>query len=342
MSMKLRANHLTVLRIVLLPLPYFLVYQDKWARVGALIVATILGLTDYLDGLLARRDGSTPFGQLLDPIADKIFVAVVLVPLVDLQILPLWLVWPIFLREYLVTELRRFLSTARIELPVTELAKIKTTIQMSGTGFILLADTFPERAVPVAFFAGAILATTFLAVGIYWKEKVLPPRIRIALGMLGLGMLLRLVFDVRLTILAYGGIILGVTLASGAQYLRVGLPVCLRQGATGILRLVSAIALPLLALAVFPWAQGYTGLIVLILCVEFSMQGLDIWSLQKGMRDLSWLKRKILFPAALVVLAAGLLTLPLVAAVTSFLLLVGAGCLIYAGADIWIHRSVFS
>ena len=74
--MKIRANHLTILRIILLPLPYFLIYGDIRARIAALAAFTLIGFTDYLDGLLARRDGSTPLGKLLDPLADKICIAV--------------------------------------------------------------------------------------------------------------------------------------------------------------------------------------------------------------------------------------------------------------------------
>ena len=191
--MKIRANHLTALRIILLPLPYFLLYGGNGARIAALAALTLLGLTDYLDGLLARRDGSTPLGKLLDPIADKIFIAVFMVPLVDLGILPLWIVWPIFFREFLVTELRRFYTASRRQLRVTELAKIKTTLQMIGAGLILITDMFPDKSVLISFLSGALLATLFLSVGLYWRDGHLSTRMQTALILLVLGLAVGLV-----------------------------------------------------------------------------------------------------------------------------------------------------
>jgi cardiolipin synthase len=341
--MRLRANHITALRIVMLPLPYFLLYGGKWARVSAIAAFSLLGLTDYLDGLLARRDGSTQLGRLLDPIADKIFSAVTLVPLVDLHILPLWIVWPIFLREFLVTELRRFLTIAKRELPVTEIAKIKTTLQMTGAGLVLLTDTFPDKTVSVAFLSGALLATVFLAVGLYWRDGFLSTRIRTALALLSLGLVIPIIFDARGTILVYGLIILGITVVSGMQYVAAGLPVCLKQGITAVAKVVSTIALPLLVLALMPSApREMTVLVVLILSVEFGTQGLDMWALQEGERDISWIKTGLLVPATILIsVAAGILDRP-AAAIPLFLNASAVICAGYAIWDVWLHRRLFS
>ncbi len=340
--MKIRANHLTTLRIVLLPLPYFLVYGDRGARLVALAIFVLLGLTDYLDGLLARRDGSTPLGRLLDPVADKIFIAVTLIPLVDLGILPLWIVWPIFLREFLVTELRRFLTAAKRQLRVTELSKIKTTLQMIGAGLILITDMFPDKTVTVSFLSGALLATLFLALGLYWRDGHLSNRLQVALSLLTLGLAVGLALRPPQIILTYGLIMLGITLASGSQYVIIGLPECLRQGMPAIGRLVASSMLPLLSLALMPLGpKEMTGLVVLILALEFGSQGLDMWAAQEGKKDVSWIKIRVLVPLALMPLLFGPIFCGFAGTVPIFLIITTCLCICYAIVDICIHRRLF-
>ncbi len=141
--MKITANRLTLLRILLLPLPCLLLYGGPEAKVTALGVGSLLGLTDYFDGRLARRQGVTRLGTLLDPIADKIFVTVIYLVLSRLGYLPLFLVAGILWREFLVTALRQFVPG---HLPVSWLAKTKTALQMLGAAVIVLVRTFPAHA----------------------------------------------------------------------------------------------------------------------------------------------------------------------------------------------------
>ena len=337
--MKIRANHLTVLRIILLPFPYFLIYGDNRARIAALIAFTLLGLTDYLDGLLARRDGSTPLGKLLDPIADKIFIAVTLIPLVDLGILPLWIVWPIFLREFLVTEFRRFCAKSKKQLQVTELAKIKTTLQMVGAGLILITDMFPDKTVLIAFLSGALLATLFLAVGLYWRDGHLSTRLQTALGLLVFGLAVGLLLRPPHIIITYGLVMLGITLVSGSQYLIIGLPECLRQGLPALGRLIASLMLPLLSFALMPLApKELSSLVVLIVALEFGSQGLDMVAMQEGEIDISWIKRRILVPVALLSLVLGCVFYGFKSAIPAFLWITTGLCICYTVANIWIYR----
>ncbi len=298
--MRLRANHLTTARIILLPLPYILLYGGAESRVIALVILTILGITDYLDGLLARLEGATALGALLDPLADKIFIAVMLIPLIDLGILPIWVVWPIFLREFLVTDLRHVLKQAGRDLPVTEIAKIKTTLQMTGAGLILITDTYPEKIVPVAFISGALVATIFLAVALYIRDGAISSRMKVALAMLATALTTRLCLDARTSVLIYGMVIMAITLASGAQYVTKGLPECLRQGPGALLKLIASLAVPMIAVTLIPMAsRDFTVLILLILCLEFAAQGIDMWAAQKGKRDISKIKLAFIVPLCL-------------------------------------------
>ncbi|MBW2164107.1 MAG: CDP-alcohol phosphatidyltransferase family protein [Deltaproteobacteria bacterium] len=336
--MKIRANHLTVLRIILLPLPYFLIYGDIRAKVIALAAFTLLGFTDYLDGLLARRDGSTPLGKLLDPIADKIFIAVTLIPLVDLGILPLWIVWPIFLREFMVTEFRRFCTASRKQLSVTELAKIKTTLQMIGTGLIFMTDMFPDKTVLITFLSGALLTTLLLAAILYWRNGHLSTRVQTALGLFALGLVVGLALRPPQIIITYGLVMLGITLVSGSQYFIIGLPECLRQGLPALGRLIASLMLPLLSLALMPSApRELSGLVVLILAFEFGSQGLDMWAMQAGEIDISWIKRRILIPVALLSLVLGCVFYGFESAVPAFLWITTGLCICYTVANIWIY-----
>ena len=336
--MKIRANHLTVLRIILLPLPYFLIYGDIRAKVTALAAFTLLGFTDYLDGLLARRDGSTPLGKLLDPIADKIFIAVTLIPLVDLGILPLWIVWPIFLREFMVTEFRRFCTASRKQLRVTELAKIKTTLQMIGTGLIFMTDMFPDKTVLITFLSGALLTTLLLAAILYWRNGHLSTRVQTALGLFALGLVVGLALRPPQIIITYGLVMLGITLVSGSQYLIIGLPECLRQGLPALGRLIASLMLPLLSLALMPSApKELSGLVVLILAFEFGSQGLDMWAMQAGEIDISWIKRRILIPVALLSLVLGCVFYGFESTVPAFLWITTGLCICYTVANIRIY-----
>lgn len=277
-NMRISANQLTLLRILLLPFPLFLVYGGAWSRVAAIVAYTILGVTDYLDGLLARRDGPTKLGAMLDPIADKIFIAVTLVPLVELQIVPLWLAWLVFFREYLVTELRRFMTGINRPLAVTELAKLKTTLQMIGMGLILLTDTFPDKIATGFCLAGAFIATIFLAIAIHWKEGVISSRLKSALLFLSVGLVLLLGLNTRHVILAYMIVIVGITLISGAQYAAIGIAACFKNGLGALIMLLFSIGVPLLPLALMNHMQGLTvWLLIFLLSSEFAGQALEMW-----------------------------------------------------------------
>ncbi|MGQ9499834.1 MAG: CDP-alcohol phosphatidyltransferase family protein [Dissulfurimicrobium sp.] len=342
-DMRLTANHLTILRVVLLPLPYFLVYGGRTERVVAIAAFAVLGITDYLDGFLARRDGGTKLGALLDPLADKIFVAVTLIPIVDLKILPLWVVWPIFLREFMVTELRRFLLAERLELPVTELAKIKTTLQMTGAGLILLTDTFPDKSVSAAFLSGVLLATLFLAIGLYWRDACISQRIKTALGFIVLGLAILALFHASTANLIYGIVMLGITIVSGWHYIVVGLPACIKKGLLAFTRLIFTLGFPLLPLALMSSApQGMAGMVVFIVVLEFAAQGIDMWALREGAMDIAWVKSWIYLPAAVAVLAVAVNVFGTAYGIRFYFFVAVLMSCVYMFSDVWVHKRMFA
>ncbi len=138
-------NILTVMRVFLIPAIYISLishtYLGDWCYWLAVGFYTIAGLTDFFDGWLARKlQVQSGFGRMLDPIADKLMVATVLIMLVDNQSLEgvhTIAALIILSREILVSGLREYLIELRVGLPVSNLAKIKTTAQMVSLGFLL-------------------------------------------------------------------------------------------------------------------------------------------------------------------------------------------------------------
>jgi CDP-diacylglycerol--glycerol-3-phosphate 3-phosphatidyltransferase len=132
----------------------------KWAALGFM---TILGCTDFVDGWLARRYGSTVLGRLMDPIADKVFVMVGFMPFIDLKWLAAWQIGIFLSREYVITGLRSAYERRHISPRTTLLAKIKAWAQMAGCGVIFLLQMVPERAMLIALGVGTALPLLCIA-----------------------------------------------------------------------------------------------------------------------------------------------------------------------------------
>ncbi len=137
-------NLLTLARIVLIvPVVGLLYLPDGWARWVVLLLFVVASVTDWLDGKLARAQGLvSPLGRFLDPIADKLLVVAVLVMLAaigQLRGLEILAVLLILFRELLVSGLREYLGEKGIGVPVTKLAKWKTTVQMAALALLIVA-----------------------------------------------------------------------------------------------------------------------------------------------------------------------------------------------------------
>jgi cardiolipin synthase (CMP-forming) len=164
-------NMLTFGRVLIVPLVVAcLFWPDEFAlRWTALGLFTLAAVTDFFDGYLARALAQqSTLGRMLDPIADKLLVSAVLMILVADGTIKSWSIWAaivILCREILVSGLREFLAELKVSVPVSRVAKWKTTMQLIALGFL------------IAGRAG---------------EEVLPNTVRIGLGLLWLSALLTL------------------------------------------------------------------------------------------------------------------------------------------------------
>ena len=142
-------NILTMSRIFIIPLVVATFFFDSPAmRWTACALFTLAGITDFFDGYLARRANQVSnFGRFLDPIADKLLVASVLLLIVAFDRVGPWSYVPvlvILLREIAISGLREFLAELRVSVPVTKLAKAKTTVQMIALGFLIVGSASPS------------------------------------------------------------------------------------------------------------------------------------------------------------------------------------------------------
>ncbi len=148
-------NLLTLSRIFAVPILVLLLWRPTPIDYAfTFVLYCLVGITDYFDGYLARTQGQiSRLGQFLDPIADKIMVAAVIMMLVStrrmsgepvihgLHIIPALI---ILLREIIVSGLREFLAELRVSMPVSNLAKWKTTFQLVALGALILGGAVPD------------------------------------------------------------------------------------------------------------------------------------------------------------------------------------------------------
>ena len=134
-------NLLTIFRILVLPpLAVFILHGQGWAAFSLMVAA---GISDFLDGWLARRwKLETPFGKLLDPVADKLLLCVGVVDLVarpDLPISP-FLASVLLCREFFITGLRAMAASMGLVIAAENLGKIKMVFQFIGLGALFIGN----------------------------------------------------------------------------------------------------------------------------------------------------------------------------------------------------------
>ena len=180
-------NLLTAARIVAIPamIAAFYIPGDfgKWATCA---IFTVAAITDYFDGYLARSwSMQSRLGRMLDPIADKLLVGAAILMLVHFDRSPILPALVILCREILVSGLREFLAEVRVGLPVSRLAKWKTSVQMAAIAFLLAGSAAPWWlfADQVGWYglwlaAGLTLITglDYLVVGLRHSTAPAPPK----------------------------------------------------------------------------------------------------------------------------------------------------------------------
>ena len=140
------ANRITLSRLALTVL-FVIALNSSWqyARTAALVIFLIAGLSDFIDGEIARRYGViTSFGKLMDPLVDKIMVAAAFISLVPLKAVPAWAATTVVGRDFLITGLRLMASAKGRILPAESLGKQKTSWQIVTILFFLALLSIAE------------------------------------------------------------------------------------------------------------------------------------------------------------------------------------------------------
>ncbi len=140
------ANILTICRILVIPIIVALIYLKSpcygWL---AFILFCLASITDYFDGYIARiRNEVSNLGTFLDPIADKLLVASVILILTSKEVIADWETIPaliILLREIAVSGLREYLASIKVSVPVSKIAKLKTSLQLIALAILILSES---------------------------------------------------------------------------------------------------------------------------------------------------------------------------------------------------------
>jgi len=182
------ANRLTLGRLALTVL-FVAALNSSWqyGRTAALLIFLIAGVTDFIDGEIARRYGIiTNFGKLMDPLVDKIMMAAAFISLVPLKVIPAWAATTVVARDFLITGLRLMASAKGQVLPAERLGKQKTSWQIITVIFFLAlfsanelryADDRATWWLRARDEAGPVLVWTMVALTVYsglgytWRHR---------------------------------------------------------------------------------------------------------------------------------------------------------------------------
>lgn len=165
-------NLLTYGRILAIPALVAILFwpRDDWMRWIALAIYVAAAITDYFDGYIARAwSQQSAIGRMLDPIADKLLVCALLLMLVADGTIHGWTLWAaivILCREILVSGLREFLAELKVSVPVSKVAKWKTTAQLFALGF-LVAGPAGDKVLPGNTAIGIVLLWVAAGLTIY-------------------------------------------------------------------------------------------------------------------------------------------------------------------------------
>jgi CDP-diacylglycerol--glycerol-3-phosphate 3-phosphatidyltransferase len=290
------ANQVTLARLIPMPLLSWLIYKGAdqgyennpymWS---ALIAGIFIGLTDWVDGKIARKYGPTVLGGLLDPIADKVFIAFAYVPFADDIIstphgyesfVPAWVVALMFTRELFITALRSAYEQRDLSLKTSYLAKVKTWTQMQGMGVMLLFPLIPESKQYILTWGLGIFVVAPLALMgfIYLTKRKVWRGALIMSGSVAPIFALALHGDMDLTLYWIMIAVVGLTWISGIDYIVIGWKQLRGRGdfaKADAVRLIGGLALPGLLFAVLVMTNAPPWPVFAILSLELAVGGLD-------------------------------------------------------------------
>ena len=165
-------NALTVLRIFLVPLlVVVLLTRFEWHLYFGAAIYGVAVLTDFLDGFVARRRNQvTRLGILLDPLADKLLNAAAFLSLVEMGLVPAWVVMIILARELAVTGLRNLAAGRGILIRASGLGKAKMVAQVTAILLLLLSRPMPALRLPGLVALAAVVAVTLVSGADYFRR----------------------------------------------------------------------------------------------------------------------------------------------------------------------------
>lgn len=223
------ANMVTITRMVLLPLPCaLLLYGGEQAGWWALALFTFLGITDFIDGQMARHYGPTVLGGLLDPVADKVFMAAVIMPFIAMKLVHPYVAIAILFREFIITSLRSVMSLRGRDVKTSVLGKLKTAIQMVVAGFVFIIYRTDEKVALVILGVLSVLAVGVM-VWRYVVTKEFRPLVMVPGGLILLALVVRSTMDVDDAVWTHWAVVLVFTWGSALDYLG-GASVLLQSG----------------------------------------------------------------------------------------------------------------
>lgn len=260
-----------------MPLVAWLLYQDATGWWWAMSLGAVIASTDYVDGYLARKHGPTELGGLLDPIADKVFIALTYLPLCDLGFFPATAVALVFVRELVVTALRSAFYQRGMTMKTSYVAKAKTWSQMQGMMTLVVLALVDSRTFSVCALIGFTVGVVGIGVAVWVKRRRLWRPALFGAGFFGLGTVFYATLPLMDATRAALWMFVAVTVASGVDYLWA-IPRLIRARAAqsgDIARMALALALPVLAVVILRDTEVAFGLVGAVVAIELTVGGLD-------------------------------------------------------------------
>ena len=214
------ANQVTLLRIALLPVPCALILYGplswQWFAIGLYVA---LGFTDLLDGWMARQWGGTVLGALLDPVADKVFMAAALIPMSALHLVHPAVVVIILIREFLITSLRSAMSLRGKHVKTSILAKLKTSVQMGGSFVVYVVYRLPAKDEALIALGSVSVVAAAILVWRYLATRRFNPLVVVPCCLVIVAFLVRAVVAADVASHVYWAVIVLFTVGSAVDYL---------------------------------------------------------------------------------------------------------------------------